>query len=139
MAPELGVPPQPLPDADTIGYWTATQAGVLCLGRCEGCRRWAHPPTERCSSCGAPLGFEPVAATGTLFSYVVVHQPCVPGYLESLPYLVGLIELDDQPGLRIVAQGRHRPGSPPCIGASVRLELTALPGGSYQVPAFRPL
>ena len=44
------------------------------------------------------MHFEEVSGEGTVFSYIVVRQALVPGRMPS--YVVGLIELDEQTGLR---------------------------------------
>ena len=47
------------------------------------------------------MHFEEVSGDGTIFSYIVVRQALVPGRVP--PYVVGLVELVEQPGLRINA------------------------------------
>lgn len=133
----LDVPPQPHPDAETIGYWEAASRSELSMARCVECRRWQHPPLERCPACRSAIVFEPLAGTGSVFSYIDVHQPCVPGFLDDLPYRVVLVELDDQPGLRLASSvARSAPAL--AVGDRVRVELVPLPGGDFQVPQVRP-
>lgn len=136
---DLELPPQPAPDPDTAGYWSATTRGELSLARCEDCARWVHPPTEQCPSCGGRMRFEPVVGTGTVFSFIDIHQPTVPGYLSNLPYRVALVELDDQPGLRLAGGFDSSAATEPRIGDRVAIELVDLPGGPYRVPRFRPV
>lgn len=135
---DVDLPPQPEPDPDTEGYWSAMSAGVLSLARCEECARWVHPPTERCAACGGGMRFEPVVGTGTVYSFITVHQPSVPGYLRDLPYRVVLVELDDQPGLRLPG-GIDAHFAEIGIGDRVSVELVDLPGGPYKIPHFRPI
>ncbi len=135
---DLETPPQPSPDVDTEGYWEANQKGELSLCRCSdaACGYWNHPPLERCRLCGGPTTFEPVSGKGTIFSFIVAHQPSVPGYLSNLPYLVALIELDEQPGLRLVGQVPVSKRDEIRIGQRVSVDLVELPGGPYRVPSF---
>ena len=72
---------------------------MLC--RCDDTGKWIHPPLERSRFTGGPVHFEEVSGEGTVFSYIVVRQALVPGRMP--PYVVALIELDEQPGLRINA------------------------------------
>lgn len=136
---ELAVPFQPRPDAASAGYWEATIRGELRMAFCAACSRWLMPPPDECPMCEGPLSFEPVAGTGTLFSLIVAHQPTMPGYLENLPYRVGLVELDEQVGLRI--PGTLDPACVPAlkIGDRVRIEMVELPGGPYRIPRFTRL
>ncbi len=65
--------------------------------RCAGCGAKFFPPRGRCPDCGRhelePHRFE---GKGTLTTYSEVYQ--VPhGYTASVPYLVGLIKLDEGP------------------------------------------
>ena len=41
------------------------------------------------------LGWFETAGTGVLHSYIVVTQPILGAFVEAVPYVVGLIELDD--------------------------------------------
>jgi uncharacterized OB-fold protein len=132
------VPPQPVPDEDSAAFWKALADGTLGVCRCTACRRWLQPPLERCPRCWSATSFEPVAGTGEVFSFIVVHQPAVPGYRDQLPYTVALVELDEQRGLRLpgrlvgVAPGEVR------IGQRVRVEIQPHPGGDFRVAIFHP-
>ncbi len=133
------IPPQPIPDEDTQRFWDATARGDLELCRCRECRRWLQPPLERCSACGGATAFEPVQGTGEVHSYLVVRRPSVPGYLEDLPYVVALVELDEQPGLRLPGRMIDVDPEKVQIGDRVEAEIVDLPGGDYRVPVFRPV
>jgi uncharacterized OB-fold protein len=135
----LDVPPQPRPDADTVGFWQATEHGRLALCRCRECRRWQHPPLERCAACGGPTGFEPVSGAGTVFSFIVANRASVPGFSELTPYAVALVELDEQPGLRLASRLGGIDAHQVEIGMRVQAEIEALPGGNHHIPVFRPV
>ena len=138
-APMLDVPPQPRPDVDTEGFWQATERGELALCRCRTCRRWQHPPVERCRECGDPTSFEPVSGAGTVFSFIVANRASVPGFSELAPYVVALVELDEQPGLRLASRLAGIDAHEVEIGMRVEAEIEALPGGNYHIPIFRPV
>lgn len=132
-------PPQPSPDEDSIGFWRALENGELAVCRCQDCRVWLHPPLERCPKCFGPTAFEKVAGTGEVYSFIVVYQPALPGYRDKLPYIVTLVELDEQKGLRIPSRiVGAEPGDVKC-GMRVTAEVEALPGGDYNVVVFRPV
>jgi uncharacterized protein len=134
---DLALPPQPLPDPDTRGFWEATARGELAICRCSSCGLWLQPPLERCRRCASATTFEPVSGAGSVYSYIVVHHPAVPGFLDDLPYVVALVELDEQPGLRLAA--RIMDTSPDAIGVGQRVQadLVALRGSDFHVPVFR--
>ena len=93
--------PIPVPDPDSAPYWEGLKSGKLMLCRCDDTGKWIHPPLERSRYTGGPVHFEEVSGDGTIFSYIVVRQALVPGRVP--PYVVGLVELAEQPGLRINA------------------------------------
>lgn len=131
-------PPQPLPDADTAGFWEATAEGRLAMCRCQDCGLWHQPPLERCRRCAGPTAFDDVAGTGTVATFIVQRQAAVAGYLDG-PYTVGLVELDEQTGLRLPARIVGIEPEDVRCGLRVRAEIVDLPGGSYKVPVFRPV
>ena len=95
------------------------------------------PPLDACRSCAAPTHFEEVSGIGTIYTYIVQRQAAVSGYLDNLPYVVAIIELDEQKGLRL--PGRVIDVSPEDVacGKRVQAELAPLPGGDFVVPVFR--
>ena len=133
------IPPQPKPDEDSAEFWQATASGHLAISRCQQCKRWLQPPLERCPKCWGETAFENVAGTGEIYSFIVVHQPAIPGYRDKLPYVVALVDLDEQRGLRLpgctvgIEHGDVR------VGQRVKAELVDLPGGDYKVAVFRPI
>jgi uncharacterized OB-fold protein len=131
-------PPQPVPDADSAPFWAAAAAGELALCRCTECRRWLQPPLERCRHCEGVTAFEPTAGTGTVYSFIVQRQPSVVGYLDAIPYVVALVELDEQTGLRLPSRLVGVEPEDVTIGMRVQVEFTDLPGGDYTIPVFRP-
>jgi uncharacterized OB-fold protein len=99
-------PDFPLPDTDwepTRAFWAAAAHGELAIPRCAGCRSFQWYPPERCRSCGGgDLPWEPVSGRGTLFSWAVVHKPLVAAFASHVPYVTGLVALDEDPAVRIV-------------------------------------
>lgn len=135
----MSIPPQPAPDADTAPFWQATAAGHLAMCRCQACGLWLQPPLERCRACAGPTSFEDVAGTGTVYTFIVQRQAVAPGYVESVPYVVGLIELDEQKGLRLPGRIVGLEPERVSCGMRVRAQLVDLPGGDFKVPVFAPL
>ena len=106
--------------------------------RCADCGLWLQPPLERCRRCAGPTGFEEVAGTGTVYSFIVQRQASVVGYLDAIPYVVALVELDEQPGLRLPTRLVDIEPEQVHVGMRVTAEIVDLPGGEYKVPVFRP-
>lgn len=128
--------PIPVPDPDSAGYWDAARAGTLAIARCTECRVWQHPPLERCRRCGGAIDFEPVSGDGTVFSFIVVRHPAVPGH--DIPYVVAFVELAEQPGLRMTAVVDADPDTV-TIGMPVRARMVGLGADGMRAPEFVPL
>jgi uncharacterized OB-fold protein len=58
-----------------------------------------HPPTGRCTDCGGELAPEPVTGKGTVFTFTVNEHPFNPAVPP--PYVIAIVELDEQPDLRL--------------------------------------
>ena len=134
----LSTPVQPASDPDSRGFWEATAAGELAICRCVACRTWLQPPLERCRHCAAATRFERVSGRGTIFSFIVVRHPCSPGYLDDLPYLVGLIELEEQENLKLVSNVVDIPPDDVKVGMAVQVTFREVAPG-YTLPLFTPV
>jgi len=134
----ISLPPQPAPDPDTQGFWDATAQGELKMCHCTACGLWMMPPLERCRTCAALTTFDKVQGTGTIYTFIVQRQAAVSGYLDSLPYTVVIIELDEQAGLRL--PGRLINIAPEDVHCGMRVEamFEPLAGGEFTVPVFSP-
>jgi uncharacterized OB-fold protein len=87
--------------------------------------------------CAGETAFEPIAGTGSIYSFIVVRQAAVPGYVHNLPYVVALVDLDEQPGLRLPGRVVDVDPEGVSVGMRVAAELVPLPGGDHVVPVFR--
>lgn len=94
--------PRTLPEVTdlTRGFWTGGETGELRMVRCSSCRSWIHPPLPICDRCGCrEVGYEATSGRGTVFTYAVNHQQWRPDL--PVPYVVAIVELSDQAGLRV--------------------------------------
>ncbi len=73
----------------------------LLIEYCDDCAHWVHPATGECRDCGGPLVARPVSGRGTVFTYTVNHHPYNPEI--PVPYLIAIVELTEQSGLRVAA------------------------------------
>ncbi|CUU54850.1 hypothetical protein Ga0074812_103340 [Parafrankia irregularis] len=81
-------------------YWTSGADGRLRLLRCEACAYLIHPPTGYCPACGGrQVAPAPVSGRGTLYSFTVNHQPW-DGTGDT--YVIGLVEIEEQPDVRLL-------------------------------------
>jgi uncharacterized OB-fold protein len=129
------VPPQPLPDPDSQGYWDALAEGRIALCRCTECGTWMHPPLERCRRCGGPTQFDTVAGSGRIFSLIVMHRASVPGQGDG-PYAIGTIDLDGVEGARLTGRIVGPEPADIHVGDRVAGRIVPVPGGRYHDVQF---
>lgn len=92
--------PTPRPSALTEPFWDAAREQRLVVQRCQACQYYNHPPRPVCDNCSSDqLEFEPVSGRGTVYSYSLMHQKTIAGFGDEVPYLVVVVELEEQPGL----------------------------------------
>lgn len=81
-------------------FWTSGADGHLRFLRCGDCGYWIHPPGPICPVCHSrALAPEAVAGTAVLHTYTVNRQAWLPGF--DPPYVVAIVELPEQEGLRL--------------------------------------
>lgn len=131
---ELPFRVQPVLDDEHRFFWTSGEDGHLRFARCGGCGYWLHPPVPRCPQCGSrEVAPEPVSGRGHVWSCTVNHHSW-DGSTE--PYAIALVELDEQPGLRLTTNVVGCPPEEVVIGMRVR--VTFEQQGSVWFPLFEP-
>ncbi|WP_197415625.1 MULTISPECIES: Zn-ribbon domain-containing OB-fold protein [Mycobacteriaceae] len=127
----------PAPDDVSGFFWNAAAEHRLVLQRCGSCRTLQYPPEVCCSRCQAQ-DFEPaeVSGRGFIYSYAVVDRPLHAGFIDALPYVVVLVELDEQPGLRILTNLVGVPDGT-ALSCGMRVEVVYANRGSLTLPQFR--
>jgi uncharacterized OB-fold protein len=100
-------PDFPLPDVSwepTRGFWEGAARGELMITRCDACGRYVWYPESPCRHCGgARLTWTPVSGRGRLFSWSVLHYAWIPHFKEQLPFVTGLVALEEDPAVRVVS------------------------------------
>ena len=133
--PVPGEAMRPPVSPDTEFFWAGTRAGELRIQRCGECGALRHPPGPACLSCGAlrNQGYQVVAGTGTVYSYVVHRHPPVPG--KQLPVIVALVELTEGP--RVMAELAGIDPDSVQIGMPVRTSFIRI-DDDLVLPGWRP-
>ena len=137
MTAEADGRPLPLPDEVSAFFWDGAREGRLLVQRCSACTRYQYPPDVVCTYCqSAALEAASVSGRGFLYSYSVVDRPFNEGFVDALPYVLGLVELDEQPGLRMITNIVDAAETPLQVG--MPLEVTFEDRGEVVLPQFRP-
>ncbi len=135
--------PQPrFPEPHTEPFWEGVQQGELRYQRCnEDC---AEPvvfyPRHHCPDCGSDnLDWHVSSGEGTVYTFSVVMQNRMPGFIDLGAYSVAYIDLDE--GFRMMSSvvGVDNPVEDIHIGQRVRVEFEEQDEGEYPIPVFRPI
>jgi len=117
--------PLPDPAEEAAPFWASLREGELRLQRCAACGALQHPPRAMCASCRS-FDFEwmPSSGRGTVYSYVVTHQPIHPALSGYTPFATVEVELEE--GARVTSNLLDVPPGEIEIGMPVRLALTSI-------------
>lgn len=126
----------PLLDDGNTPFWTGGEHGELRFWRCQDCRWWIHPPAPRCPSClSKSLAVEAASGRAVVHTFTVNHQAWMPG--PELPYVVAIVELPEQEGLRLTTNIVGIPADEVRIGMAVQVEFEH--HDDVWIPLFRPV
>jgi len=120
-------------------FWQGGARGELVFLRCAQCHTYVHPPSPICPvDHGKDLHPEAVSGRGTVATFTINHQAWIPGM--ELPYVIALVEIDEQPSLRV--QTNIVGCAPDEVAIGMRVEVVFEhredAGGDVWLPLFRP-
>jgi uncharacterized OB-fold protein len=125
----------PAVTSDNEHFWTGGAEGELRFLRCDDCRWWLHPPGPICPEClSKNLSVEAASGKGVVHTFTVNHQQWIPGF--DPPYLVAIIDLPEQNGLRLTTNLVLEDGVEPEIGMPVKVVFDEYDG--VWIPLFVP-
>lgn len=127
---------QPLVGDENRHYWEGGAQGELRFLACTACDHWIHPSAPNCPAClSRELEPRAVSGRGVVHTFTVNHQPWVPGF--EPPYVVAIVELPEQAGLRLMTNIVGCEIADVSIGMAVEVCFEALEDGAW-LPLFRP-
>lgn len=125
----------PLLDDAVRPFWTGGARGELTFWRCQPCGHYLHPSAPVCPEClSRDLTPEAVSGRGTVVSFTVNHRAW--NQTVPVPYVVALVELVEQPGLRLMANLTGADPGALAVGLPVR--VTFEHEGDVWLPSFQP-
>lgn len=126
----------PLLTERNTDFWTGGLSGELRIQRCDHCATYHHPPTTVCRSClRGDLTAHAVSGKATVMAYTINHQQWAPTATPD-PYVVAIVELPEQEGLRITTNIVHCDVREVFIGMAVRVSFEPL--ADVALPLFEP-
>ena len=106
--------PRPTPESQP--FWDGCARHELVIQRCDSCRRFWFPPSNRCQHCwSTEFTWRPVTGRARLYSFTVFHRAYAAELADQLPYVVGVVELEEGPRLITNVVG--------CEPADVRVDM----------------
>jgi uncharacterized OB-fold protein len=134
------VPERHLPDLDwepARPFWEGCRAGELRIPRCRDCDRFVWYPASTCPGCGGTRHvWTRVSGRGRVFTWVRVHRAFLPGYADRVPFVTALVELEEDPRVRVATLLRDVPPGGPRVGMPVEVGFERV-DDRLTLPAFR--
>ena len=101
---------------------------------CSCCSQYVHPGPPLCPSCLGPVTSVRVSGRGHLVSYTINFHPWHEG--DPVPYVVALVNLVEDPTLRIVSNLFDCDIDDVVVGLAVIADYRFIEG--VWLPVFRP-
>jgi hypothetical protein len=140
MTDETALATRHRPDLDwpvARPFWEGCRAGELRLPGCTGCGRFVWYPAAVCRACGGEAHeWTRVSGRGRLFTWVTVHRAFLPGWADRVPYVTALVELEEDPRVRLATFLRAVPPGGLAAGLPVAVVFERV-DDRLTLPAFR--
>jgi uncharacterized protein len=121
---------------ETEPFWAAGAEGALRFLRCQDDGAYVHPPAPVCPVClGRRLEWEAVSGGATVATFTINHQPWYPGL--DPPYVVAIVEIDEDPSVRLMTNVVGCPPDEVRIGMPVRVTFEQYADDVW-LPFFEP-
>ncbi len=129
---------RPAPDHLTAFFWEAALRHELAIQKCDGCGYFNHWPVPRCKKCwSTALSPTKVSGQATVYTFAVATQAFHPWFESRLPFVVAVIELAEQSGLKLVSNVIGCPVDDVHCGMAVEVTFEDVEEG-FTLPMFRP-
>jgi uncharacterized OB-fold protein len=126
----------PAPSMDSAAFWSGGAQGALMIHRCRACGRYFHPPAPVCFRCrSTEVGPEAVSGRATVATFSINRYP----WHEEFPppYVVALVELVEQPDVRLTTNIMGC--DPESVHIGQEVEVAFEEWDDVWIPIFRPV
>jgi uncharacterized protein len=107
--------------------------GELRFPQCDHCDTWNWYPLPACRCCGkTAFTWQQVELKGSLYSWTRVYRNFSGHDVGELPYIVGIIDIEGAPGVRIPCRYVGSEDGDPQVGAKVTLTPLLLTADSNE-------
>lgn len=131
-------PPIPAPNELTAFFWEGAKQDKLLIQQCNSCHKFQHWPEPVCHHClSFDLGHGEVSGRGTVYSYEIATQAFHPYFEDKLPFVIAVVELEEQPNLKLITNLVDFADEQLEVGAAVEVTFRPL-NDDFNLPVFRP-
>ncbi len=129
--------PLPVIDSDNKEFWESCKRHEMRLQKCKECgyvRYYPSPVCHKCSSFNAE--WAKMSGYGTIYTFSVVYRPPSEAFVKDVPYVYGIVELDEGPMMPTNIVGIE----PEKVRIGMRVQVTykdVTP--EVTLPQFKPL
>ena len=105
--------PLPTTDDHDAPFWEGARRGALVMEACSSCGELRFPPRPMCPYCHSrQREWRELSGRGRIWSFIVPHPPLFPVFNPLAPYNVIIVELEEQPSIRLVGNLVSDPAGP---------------------------
>ena len=129
---------KPLPTVvgETRPYWESCRRGELVIQRCDKCGQYQFYPRGICANCwSTDIRWVKSTGRGTVWTYTVTYQNRTQGFVQEVPYVLALVELEE--GVRMFSNIVECNPRDVTIGMPVEVTFVQATG-QISVPFFKP-
>ena len=131
--------PIPVPDPLTQFFWDGINEHKLLILRCNQCGHYIHYPRPICRGClSRDLAPAEVSGKAKLYSWTVAVQAFHPYWSDKVPYMLAVVELPEQPRLRLTTNIIDCPEEQLKIDMPLEVVYQEIAPG-LTLPYFRPV
>jgi hypothetical protein len=124
-------------DPEVRPFWEGCRAGELRIPKCGTCGRFVWYPQLTCRGCGGgSFRWTAVSGRATLFTWVRVDRAFLPGYEGRVPFTTALVELEEDPAIRMATWLDNPAGVTLRLGLPLKVRFEETEPGLV-IPRFR--
>ena len=124
-------------DPELAPFWEGCRVGELRIPRCDACGKLVWYPRLTCPACGREnMTWAKVSGRGRLYTWVRVSRSFLPGFEKRVPYTTALVELEEDPSVRLVTLLDDPSAAPLRIGLPLEVYFEAV-DAELVLPRFR--
>ena len=128
--------PLPVASGETKPFWDACKQGKFLIQRCRSCENYQYHYRGFCSHCWfGEIEDVESKGLGTVWSYTVINRNRSPGFIDDVPYVVAMVEIEE--GLKVISNVINCDPWKVRIGMPVKLTFVQATD-DWSIPMFEP-